>query len=101
MAASLVKGIQSNNMSACIKHYILNNQEYNRLTMSVTVSNRVLHEVYLPGFKAAVDAGVGSVMCSYNRINGTFGCDENTTLVKIFEERFGFKGWVCTDGMSS
>ena len=98
MGVRLVQGIQSNNISACIKHYVANSQEYNRFTMSSNIAKRVLHEVYYPAFKAAVDAGVGSIMCSYNRINGTYSCENNSTLVHDLKGRFGFRGWVRSDG---
>jgi len=61
-----VQGIQSNNISACVKHWIFNSQETNRSGMSANVDERVARELYVPPYKAAVDAGVGSVMCSFN-----------------------------------
>jgi hypothetical protein len=59
-----IQGIQSNNISACVKHWIFNNQECNRQSFSANVAERVGRELYTPGFFAAVDAGVGSVMCA-------------------------------------
>jgi len=66
LAGPLVQGIQSNNISACVKHWIFNSQETNRSGMSANVDERVGRELYVPPYKAAVDAGVGSVMCSFN-----------------------------------
>lgn len=62
MAVPLIKGIQSNNISACAKHYIFNSHECNRQSYSANVPARAAHEIYLPPFLAAVDAGVGSVL---------------------------------------
>eukprot|EP01049_Picozoa_sp_SAG25_P009127 SAG25_NODE_878_length_4974_cov_1.376615_6_plen_122_part_00 len=59
-----IQGIQSNNISACVKHWIFNNHECNRQSFSANVAERVGRELYTPGFFAAVDAGVGSVMCA-------------------------------------
>lgn len=66
LTGPLVQGIQSNNISACVKHWIFNSQETNRSGMSANVDERVARELYVPPYKAAVDAGVGSVMCSFN-----------------------------------
>ena len=74
LVAPLVKGIQSNNLSACVKHFIFNNHECNRQTYSANVDERTGRELYAPAFLAAVDAGVGSVMCAFNRVNNTFSC---------------------------
>jgi len=66
MAGPMVTGIQSNNISACVKHWIFNSQETNRSGMSSNVAERVGRELYEAPYRAAVDAGVGSVMCSFN-----------------------------------
>ena len=55
-------------------------------------------ELYYPAFEAAIDAGVGSVMCSYNRVNGTYACENYQMLEIDLREKFGFKGWVRSDG---
>ena len=73
LAPPLVKGIQSNNVSACVKHFIFNSQEYDRqggqglTSYSASVGERAAFELYVPPYAAAVAAGVGSVMCSFNR----------------------------------
>ena len=66
MTGPMVTGIQSNNISACVKHWIFNSQEQDRSGMSSNVAERVGRELYEPPYRAAVDAGVGSVMCSFN-----------------------------------
>jgi len=70
LVAPEVQGIQSNNVSACIKHYTVNAIEQDRSGMNVVVDQRTWMETYSRGFQAAVDAGVGTAMCSYNRVNG-------------------------------
>lgn len=77
LAAPLVTGIQSNNVSACVKHFIFNSQEYDRqggegglTSYSASVGERAAFELYVPPYAAAVAAGVGSVMCSFNREGG-------------------------------
>lgn len=72
LAAAETRGIQSvPGMMATIKHFVANNQETQRGSMSSNVPDRAMRELYLRPFVAAVDAGVGAAMCSYNRINGT------------------------------
>ncbi|KAJ3279109.1 hypothetical protein HDU76_009635, partial [Blyttiomyces sp. JEL0837] len=96
-SASLqAKGIQDQGVIATAKHYILNDQEYHRNDVNVIIDDRTLHEVYLAPFKACVDAGVGAIMCSYNKINGTYAC-ENPETLRILKEELGFQGLVMTD----
>jgi beta-glucosidase len=99
MAALYVRGVQeTNNISACAKHYIFNSHECNRQTYSANVPERAAHEIYLPSFLAAVDAGVGSVMCAFNRVNGSYSCENDGTLNGYLKGRLGgFDGWVMTD----
>ncbi|KAJ3413135.1 hypothetical protein HDV05_008473 [Chytridiales sp. JEL 0842] len=94
--AEQVKGLQSTNVIATVKHFILNEQEHSRDFYSAEVDVRTLHEVYLKPFDAAVKAGVGAVMCSYNRINSTYGC-ENTETMKLLHEDLGFQGFTMSD----
>ena len=76
-----IQGIQQNPVIATVKHYAANNQETNRMSASSDVSERTLHEIYEPAFEAAVKQGhVGAVMCSYNRVNSVYAC-ENPTLL--------------------
>ena len=99
MAAQLVAGIQSNNISACVKHFILNVQETERHNVSSNVDRRTFMELYTPAFEAAIAAGVGSVMCSYNRINGsTWACEDASVQEDLLRTRWGFQGFVRSDG---
>ncbi|WP_163506724.1 beta-glucosidase family protein [Fodinicola acaciae] len=95
--AGHVQGVQSQGMIATVKHYAENNQEANRDGIDVTVGEQALHEIELPGFKAAVDAGAGSVMCAYNQVNGEPACGNSTLLRTILKEQWGFRGWVMSD----
>ena len=83
-------------MIANAKHYALNNQETNRGAVSANCDERTRWEIYYPPFQAAVDAGVGSIMCSYNKINGVYSCENPETLADL-KDRMGFKGWVMSD----
>jgi beta-glucosidase len=96
LTVPLIMGIQSQNISACVKHLALNNQEINRTLTSAVVDVRTLHEVYLPAFRAAVeDAQSGSAMCSYNMINGTYAC-ENPVVMGWLKDG-GWEGFVMSD----
>ena len=72
MVAPVVKGIQAEGVIANVKHFVNNNQEHNRGLVSAVVDERTEWEIYFHPFQAAVEAGVLSVMCSYNKINGTY-----------------------------
>lgn len=76
----IIRGIQSKGIIANAKHFINNNQEENRMLVSANVNDRVQFEMYYPPFQGAADAGVGSVMCAYNKINGTYACEDPRTL---------------------
>lgn len=97
MVAPYVKGLQSNGVAACVKHYALNNQEKWRGSTDVHLSDRALYEIYLPAFKSAVDAGVWSVMGSYNKYNGQHACHNQRLLNEILKGEWGFDGVVITD----
>jgi len=97
MVAEEVRGVESQGLIATVKHYIANNFERARNSASSDVSDRALHEIYLPGFEAAVQAGVGAVMCAYNRVNGVYACDDPHILNEILRDELGFEGWVMTD----
>src|SRR3954452_19234956 len=97
-AAALVGGIQDEHVVATVKHYIANSQENNRMTDSSDVDDRTLHEIYAAPYETAVrDGHAGSVMCSYNRINGAYACENANTLNRILKGQFGFDGWVMSD----
>jgi beta-glucosidase len=93
-----IRGIQSNPVIATVKHYVANSQETNRMTDSSDVSARTLQEIYLPAYEAAVRQGqVGSVMCSYNRINNVYSCENPGLLTTVLKDQFGFDGFVMSD----
>ncbi len=93
-----IKGLQSKDVAASVKHYLANNQEENRTTIDVSMSERALREIYLPAFKAAiVDAGSYTVMGAYNKFRGEW-CTENNYISRtILRNEFGFKGIYMTD----
>ena len=97
LAQGAVQGIQSQGVIATVKHYVLNNQETNRNTVSVVCDERTFMELYFPPFQGAIDAGVGAVMCSYNLVNGTHACGNNATLNRFLKEIGGFDGFVMSD----
>jgi beta-glucosidase len=98
IAASEIRGIQSNGIIAMAKHYVLNDQEQNRQGIKVQVDNRVLHELYLLPFEMSVkDGDVGSIMCSYNRIGDVYACDNAYTLTDVLRGQWGFQGYVQSD----
>lgn len=92
-----IQGMQGAGVQATAKHYILNEQELNRETMSATADDRTMHELYLWPFADAVRAGVVSVMCSYNKINGTYACENDGALNKLLKTELGFQGYVMSD----
>lgn len=98
MVVPYVKGVQSNGVAACVKHFALNNQEYNRFTTNVTVDDRTLYEIYLPAFKAAVTEGKAwAIMGSYNLYKNQWCCQNQYTLNDILKGEWGFDGVVISD----
>jgi beta-glucosidase len=97
-AVGYIKGVQSEGVSATIKHYAANNSEYFRFTSDSVVSERALREIYLPAFEAAVrDAHVGSIMDSYNLLNGTHATANYHLNVEIAKQQWGFDGVMMSD----
>lgn len=96
LAAADVTGIQSNKVVATAKHFVGNEQETQRMGGNSRIDERTLHEVYYAPFEASVSAGVGAVMCSYNRLNGHYAC-ENATSLGDLKDGMGFSGWVMSD----
>lgn len=92
-----IEGIQKYKVVANAKHYALNNQETNRHGVSADVDERTRFEMYYPPFEGAVKSGVGSIMCSYNLINGAWSCENPETLAGDLKQRLGFKGYVMSD----
>lgn len=98
IAAAHIKGVQSKNVGACIKHFAANNQETRRMSISSEVDERTLREIYLAAFEDAVkEAKPWAVMCSYNQINGTFSSENKWLLKDILKEEWGYEGLVVTD----
>lgn len=98
MAAALIRGIQSNGISACVKHYAANSQELRRMTNDSVVDERTLREIYLPAFEMAVrEGGTGCVMTSYNRVNGIYANEHPHLLRDILYNEWGFRGMVVSD----
>lgn len=98
LAVSVVSGIQSQKIAACVKHFICNNQETNRFTYSAEVSERALQEIYLPAFKATVEeADAWSFMSCYNKVNGIYGSENFNLLRKRLMNKWGFRGFVVSD----
>ncbi|MFJ3803210.1 glycoside hydrolase family 3 C-terminal domain-containing protein [Streptomyces sp. NPDC090088] len=97
MVAGEVEGVQSQGLIATVKHYAENNQEDNRMGVNVNVDEQTLRQIELPAFEAAVEAGAGAVMCSYNSVNGSHGCGSDELLDSILKEQWGFTGWVMSD----
>lgn len=93
-----IKGVQQNGVAACIKHYLLNDQETYRGHINVEVNERALNEIYLPPFKAAVEkGGVWTIMGAYNQYKNQHCCHNDTLLNKILKEQWKFDGCVITD----
>lgn len=98
MVVGYIKGVQDQGISACVKHFIANNQETRRDGINVEMSERALQEIYLPGFKAAIiEGGANTVMGAYNRFRGEY-CTYNDYLVnKILKGQWGFTGLMMSD----
>ena len=98
MVVPYVQGLQSKGVAACVKHYALNNDEEYRHQVNVVVSDRALHEIYLPAFKAAVqEGGAWAIMGAYNLYQGVHNCHNATMLNKILKKDWGFDGVVISD----
>jgi beta-glucosidase len=96
MGSALVKGVQKH-MMACAKHYAANSMENARFSVNVEMDERTLREIYLPHFKACVDAGAAAIMSSYNRVRGVWCGHQDYLLNQILKKEWGFKGFVMSD----
>lgn len=98
MVVPYIKGVQSNGVAACVKHYALNNHEVNRHTTNAIVDDRALYEIYLPAFKAAVqEGGAWTIMGSYNLYKDQHVCHNQYLLNNILKGEWGFDGVVVSD----
>ena len=98
MVVPYVQGVQLNGVAACVKHYALNTQEVDRDHVNVLVDDRTLHEIYLPGFKAAVtEGGAWSIMPGYNKYDGDHACENSVLLLDILKGDWGFDGVAISD----
>lgn len=98
IAGALIEGIQSKNVGTSIKHFLANNQETRRMSSSSEVDERTLREIYLAAFEGAVTKQKPwTVMCSYNKINGTYAAENKTYLTDVLRGEWGFDGFVMSD----
>lgn len=97
-AAALVRGIQANGVSACLKHFAVNSQEELRMSIDEVVDERSLREIYLDGFRRAIEGSAPrAIMTSYNRVNGEYANENEHLLREILREEWGYEGLVVTD----
>ena len=97
MAAAYVRGIQSVGTMATLKHFLCNNTEVRRTSIDCVVSERALHEIYLPAFKKGIEAGAGGVMTSYNAVNGQYCSHSPYVNTELLRGELGFAGLIMTD----
>ena len=96
-AAAYVRGLQGRGVIASVKHFALNEQEYERETIDVRATKRTMHEMHFPAFRAGVEAGALSVMSSFNRVNGEYASENSYLLGATLKKRWGFRGFVISD----
>lgn len=98
LAVAHINGVQSQNIGTSVKHFALNNSEFQRFTISSEAGERAIREIYLPAFEAAVqESHTWTVMCSYNKVNGTYASENRYLLTDILKEEWGFEGFVVSD----
>ncbi len=102
LAVQFVKGVQSQDIAACAKHYVANNQDLDRRTMSAEIDERTLHEIYLRAFRALVkEADIWTFMTCYNKVNGVYGAENRYLIRDVLMEKWGFDGMVMTDWVAT
>lgn len=98
LATSFVKGVKSNNVGVCLKHFAVNSEENERCSINEVVDERSLREIYLKAFEMVVkEAKPVSIMASYNRVNGYYACENAHLLTDILRKEWGFDGFVVSD----
>jgi beta-glucosidase len=98
LAASLINGIQSKGVGTSLKHFAANNQEFERFAISAEIDERTLREIYFPAFETAVTkAQPWTVMCAYNKVNGTYASEHHRLLTDTLKNEWGFAGFVVSD----
>ena len=98
MAAGFINGVQSTGVGACIKHFAANNQERRRMTINAIIDERTLHEIYLKGFEIALkESNPRAIMCSYNKINGTYASENEYILTDILRNKWKYYGLTISD----
>ncbi len=97
LAAAYITGVQAQGVACCIKHFVGNDTEYQRMTISSEIDERTLREVYLQPFEAAVASGVRAVMTGYNRLNGVYCADNEWLLRTVLRGEWRFEGVVVSD----
>ena len=100
-AAQYIKGVQAQGVMATVKHFALNNQEFNRHHVSSDADERTMYEIYFPAFKKAVEAGVASLMSSYNLVNNVHSAENKWLLTDVLRNEWGFNGFVMSDWTST
>ena len=100
MVENYVTGMQGTGTMACLKHFLCNNTEFYRKLSNSIVDERAIMEIYTPAFKAGIDAGAGSVMTAYNRVNGEYAGQSKYVITDLLRGTLGFKGLVMTDWRS-
>ena len=97
LAKAYIEGVQSKGVGTSLKHFCLNNREYDRFFQTSEVDERTMHEIYLPAFEIALEAKPWTVMCAYNPINGIFASENKKVLNGILREELGFDGLIMSD----
>ncbi|MCB0597494.1 MAG: glycoside hydrolase family 3 C-terminal domain-containing protein [Phaeodactylibacter sp.] len=98
IAAAFIRGVQSEGVGTSLKHFAVNNQEFERMFISAELDERTLREAYLPAFRIAIKkANPWTVMCAYNKVNGTYASEHHHLLHQILKEEWGYKGFVVSD----